>query len=52
MEPKTIVAIVLVAFIIGGFIFLQVRKKTRSELIIQGAEQNSAPFLLPEGGIQ
>ena len=23
MEPKTIVAIVLVAFIIGGFIFLQ-----------------------------
>lgn len=27
MEPKTIVAIVLVAFIIGGFIFLQVRKK-------------------------
>ena len=29
MEPKTIVAIVLVAFIIGGFIFLQVRKKSR-----------------------
>lgn len=29
MEPKTIVAIVLVAFIIGGFIFLQVRKKIR-----------------------
>lgn len=27
MEPKTIVAIVLVAFIIGGSIFLQVRKK-------------------------
>ena len=29
MEPKTIIAIVLVAFIIGGFIFLQVniRKK-------------------------
>ena len=52
MEPKTIVAIVLVAFIIGGFIFLQVRKKNKSELIIQGAEQNSAPFLLPEGGIQ
>lgn len=24
MEPKTIVAIVLVAFIIGGFIFLQI----------------------------
>lgn len=29
MEPKTIVAIVLVAFIIGGFILLQVRKKNK-----------------------
>lgn len=29
MEPKTIVAIVLVAFIIGSFIFLQVRKKNK-----------------------
>ena len=29
MEPKTIVAIVLVAFIIGGFIFVQVRKKNK-----------------------
>lgn len=29
MEPKTIVALVLVAFIIGGFIFLQVRKKNK-----------------------
>lgn len=29
MEPKTIVAIVLVAFIIGGLIFLQVRKKNK-----------------------
>lgn len=29
MEPKTIVAIVLVAFIIGGFMFLQVRKKNK-----------------------
>lgn len=29
MEPKTIVAIVLLAFIIGGFIFLQVRKKNK-----------------------
>ena len=44
MEPKTIVAIVLVAFIIGGFIFLQIRSKGRSK--------NSAPFLLSEGGIQ
>ena len=49
MEPKTIVAIVLIAFIIGGFIFLQVRKKTRSEPIIQGAEQNSA-LSLSQGG--
>ncbi len=29
MEPKTIVAIVLMAFIIGGFIFLQVKKKNK-----------------------
>lgn len=29
MEPKTILAILLVAFIIGGFIFLQVRKKNK-----------------------
>ena len=27
MNPKVIIAIVLVAIIIGGFIFLQVRKK-------------------------
>jgi len=29
MDAKTIVAVVLVAFIIGGFIFLQVRKKNK-----------------------
>lgn len=29
MEPKTIVAIVLVAFNIGGFIFLQIRSKNK-----------------------
>lgn len=29
MEPKTIVAIVLVAFIIAGFIFLQIRSKNK-----------------------
>lgn len=29
MEPKTIVAIVLVAFIIGGFIFLHIRLKNK-----------------------
>lgn len=29
MEPKTIVAIILVAFIIGGFIFLQIRSKSK-----------------------
>lgn len=29
MEPKTIMAIVLVAFIIGGFIFLQIRSKNK-----------------------
>ena len=44
MEPKTIVAIVLVAFIIGG--------KTRSEPIIQGAEQKLRPFSISQGGTQ
>ncbi len=29
MELKTIIAIVLVAFIIGGFIFLQVRNRKK-----------------------
>ena len=29
MEPKTIVAIALVAFIIGGFIFLRIRSKNK-----------------------
>lgn len=29
MEPKTNIAIVLVAFIIGGFIFLQVKHRKK-----------------------
>ena len=29
MEPKTIIAIVLVTFIIGGFIFLQVKHRKK-----------------------
>lgn len=29
MEPKTIIAIVLVAFIVGGFVFLQVRNRKK-----------------------
>lgn len=29
MEPKTIIAIVFVAFIIGGFIFLQIKNKKK-----------------------
>ena len=29
MEPKTIIAIVLVAFSIGGFIFLQVKNRKK-----------------------
>ena len=29
MEPKTIIAFVLVAFIIGGFIFLQVKNRKK-----------------------
>ena len=29
MEPKSIIAIVLVTFIIGGFIFLQVKNRKK-----------------------
>ena len=29
MELKTIIAIVLVAFIVGGFIFLQIKNKKK-----------------------
>lgn len=29
MDAKTIVAVILVAFIIGGFIFLQVKKRKK-----------------------
>ena len=29
MDAKTIVGVVLVAFIIGGFIFLQIRSKNK-----------------------
>lgn len=29
MEAKTIVAVLLVAFIIGGFIFLQIRNRKK-----------------------
>lgn len=29
MEAKTIVAVVLVAFIIGGFIFLQIKNRKK-----------------------
>ena len=29
MDAKTIVAVVLVAFIIGGFIFLQIKNKRK-----------------------
>ena len=29
MEAKTIVAVVLVAFIVGGFIFLQVKNRKK-----------------------
>ena len=29
MEPKTLIAIVLVAVIIGGFIFLQVKNRKK-----------------------
>ena len=53
MEFKTIVAIVLVVVIVGGFIFLQIRSKNKKWADYpRGGAKNSAPFLLPEGGIQ
>ena len=33
MDAKTIVAVVLVAFIIGGFIFLQIMKDYRNRVL-------------------
>lgn len=44
MELKTIVAIVLVVVIVGGFVFLQIKNR-KSNLIVCGAELNSAPFI-------
>lgn len=44
MEPKTIIAIVLVAFIIGGFIFLQVKIERRNNL--RGADEILRPLIL------
>ena len=32
MDAKTIVAVVLVAFIIGGFIFLQIKNRKKYEI--------------------
>ena len=29
MDPKTIIAVILAAFVIGGFIFLQVRNRKK-----------------------
>lgn len=45
MEFKTIVAIVLVVVIVGGFVFLQIKNR-KSNLIVCGAELNSAPFII------
>ena len=41
MEPKVIITIVLIAFIIGGIIFLQVRNKKK---YTYGAEEIFRPF--------
>ena len=34
MDAKTIVAVVLVAFIIGGFIFLQIKNRKKSRTLM------------------
>lgn len=52
MEPKTIVAIVLVALSSAALSSCRLDRKTRSELIIQGAEQKLRPFSISQGGTQ
>ena len=44
MDAKTIVAVVLVAFIVGGFIFLQINKEKHSGRSVK----NSAHIFLEE----
>ena len=41
MDAKTIVAVVLVAFIIGGFIFLQIKNERNKERLC-GRSENFA----------
>ena len=48
MEPKTIIAIVLVAFIIGGFIFLQVKHRKKKKTPLWGGGKNPAPISILE----
>lgn len=47
MDAKTIVAVVLVAFIIGGFLFLQ--KKNRKINNLKRGRSNP-PFAFEQGG--
>lgn len=47
MDAKTIVAVVLVAFIIGGFLFLQ--KKNRKINNLKRGRSNP-PFAVEQGG--
>lgn len=49
MEPKTIITLVLIAFIIGGIIFLQVKNKKNKPL---GRMKYSAPFLFTEASYE
>ena len=45
MELKAIIGIALVAFIVGGFIFLQIRNRKKKYELLRGAEfKYFAPF--------
>ena len=46
MDAKTIVAVVLVAFIIGGFIFLQIKNRKKQETKWWAERKKLRPFTL------
>ncbi len=50
MELKTIIAIVLVAFIVGGFIFLQIKNKKKKQKLNSRAGSKMSALILSKGG--
>ena len=46
MELKAIIGIALVAFIVGGFIFLQIRNRKKKQELLRGRGLKTPPLLL------